>query len=155
LGLEEISPGQRTASAGLLLVPLGRGRGAVDNIVSAGKRIPANNMTKEILIVGEGMNRVDAFANLMKSQGYNVRTYGAANMNRPINPNLYGSKKSLDANWHWIEYHARKKQLPVYDIGRQPGRTTPSPYYDLEERSLLQWELLGDIAPINRINPGF
>ena len=110
---------------------------------------------RETIVVGEGMDRVQAFADEMAQQGIKVRTYSAQNMNRSINPNVYGSAKSLDANWHWADYWARGKGADVIDIGLQPGRTTPSPYYNMEWQNLYRWEKNGEISPVMRIDPGY
>jgi len=101
------------------------------------------------------MRRVEAFASELEVLGVKIRTYPALNMNRSVGPNAYGSIKSLDANWHWIDYWARKKGSAVFDIGFQPGRTTISPYYSMERRNLNRWENLGEIGPIVRIDPGY
>ena len=91
----------------------------------------------------------------MAAQGVKVRTYGAPNMNRAVNPNLYGSAKSLAANRQWIYYWARRRGAEVIDIGPQPGRATPSPYYNLEWQNVYRWEQQGTVAPVTRINPGY
>jgi len=115
----------------------------------------ASGAKRELIVVGEGMDRVEEMARRLRVDGLNVRTYAAPNLNRSLNPNLYGSRRSLDANWHWIDYWARKKQVDVLDIGLQPGRFNPSPYYQMEYRNFLRWEDLGQIRPVIRIDPGF
>jgi hypothetical protein len=107
------------------------------------------------IVVGEGMDRVSAYAAELRAQGINARTYRAPNMNRAVNPNAYGSPKSLDANRHWLDYWARGKGADVHSIGFQPGRTTPSVYFQMESRNLIRWENAGEIRPVIQVSPGY
>jgi hypothetical protein len=118
--------------------------------------IPRTSVPKRpAIVVGEGMDRINAYAADLRAQGIDVRTYSAPNMNRTLNPNAYGTPKSLDANWHWLDYWARGKEVDVYNIGLQPGRTTPSPYFWMENRNLIRWERAGEIRPVIQVNPGY
>ncbi|MCX6900523.1 MAG: RHS repeat-associated core domain-containing protein [Verrucomicrobia bacterium] len=161
---------RREAALGMMLsmTPLGGvgggvGRGGVSALsrsaarmeMGALARAPVVAARREVVVVGEGVKRVNEMARRLRVEGFGVRTYTAPNMKREVNPNAYGSPKSLDANWHWIDYWARKKQVDVIDIGLQPGRSSPSPYYRIESRNLLRWEESGQIQPVIRIDPGF
>jgi len=130
------------------------GLGGACGIVHYGHTV-AQTAKREVVVVGEGMNRIEEMARRLRVSGLSVRTYPAPNMNRVASPNVYGSRRSLDANWHWIDYWVRNKRLDVIDIGRQPARTTPSPYYQMESRNLRHWEESGQIQPVIRIDPGF
>jgi len=148
MGVVELVPGGKLATTPLKKEACKTTKGVLFKTTkSAAKR--------EVIVVGEGMNRVEEMARRLRVDGLNVRTYPAPNMNRAVNPNAYGSSKSLDANWHWADYWARKKQVDVIDIGLQRGRTTPSPYYQMESQNLLRWEGSGQIQPVIRIDPGF
>ena len=60
---------------------------------------------REVIVVGQEVDRVEEMARRLRMDGLNVRTYPAPNMNRAVNPNAYGSSESLDANWHFARQH--------------------------------------------------
>ena len=125
------------------------------NMPIAAESVVLNTSENPTIVVGEGMQRVNAFSNEMVEQGINTRTYPAINMNRPINPNAYGSPKSLNANRSWLDYWARGKKADIIDIGPQPGRAISSPYYDMEIQNLYLWEQENKINPVIRFDPGY
>jgi RHS repeat-associated protein len=120
--------------------------------IATGTRSAVN---RGIVVVGENMKRVQEIARRLESPGVRVHIYRARNMTRASNPNSYGSAKSLDADWHWLDYWAREKQIDVIDIGLEPGRIIASPYYAMESRNLVLWEVAGKIRSVIRIDPGF
>lgn len=124
-------------------------------LVAAGIQLRHASARPETVVIGESMRRVRAYADELSAQGIKVRTYLAPNMTRSSKQNPYGSMESMDANWHWIDHWVRKRGAQVIDIGPQPGRTTPSPYYRMERRNIDRWERQGQIPPVTRVDPGY
>ncbi|MCU0975953.1 MAG: FG-GAP-like repeat-containing protein [Steroidobacteraceae bacterium] len=124
-------------------------------LVAAGIQLRHASARPEAVVIGESMRRVRAYADELAARGIQARTYQAPNMTRSLNSNSYGSTESMDANWHWIDYWARRRGAQVIDIGPQPGRATPSPYYQMERRNIDRWERQGQIPPVTRVDPGY
>jgi len=144
-----LAPGSLTAAT-FMFAPL-----AVAGEVAKAETVTKVAAENPIIVVGEGMQKVNAFSQEMAEQGISTRTYPAINMNRPINPNVYGSLKSLNANRSWLDYWAKGKGADVIDIGPQPGRSISSPYYNMEVQNLYLWEQANKINPVIRFDPGY
>jgi RHS repeat-associated protein len=90
---------------------------------------------KPVVVIGEGMGRVNPVAEALKGKGFDVKTYEPrAIRSTPGNP----SSLDLEANRSWLSYWVKDKGATVIDIGLQKGRPEPSPFYALEFRSVYQ-----------------
>ncbi len=90
---------------------------------------------KPVVVIGEGMSRVNPVAEALRKAGFDVKTYEPRNF-RSTPGNL--SQLDLEANRSWLRYWTLKKGATVIDIGLQKGRPEPSPFYALEWRSIYQ-----------------
>jgi hypothetical protein len=99
------------------------------NLVS---RIPKD---KPVVVIGEGMSRVNPVAEALKGEGFDVITYEPRAF-RSTPGEL--SRLDLEANRSWLSYWVKERGATVIDIGLQNGRPEPSPFYALEFRSIYQ-----------------
>ncbi len=89
---------------------------------------------RPIVIVGRGMSRVNPVADAIRSAGGNVVTYSPKNF-RTTAGNV--NRLDVEANREWLRYWTKDKDALVVDIGGIPGNVGgPSPFYDVEKRSL-------------------
>jgi rhodanese-related sulfurtransferase len=98
----------------------------------------AKNISKEkpVVVIGQTMNRVESAATKFKELGFKVKTYNPKNFQSTFGNLL---RKDIENNRSWLRYWTQNKGATVVDIGLNPMKNMSSPFYDMEIRSLINW----------------
>jgi RHS repeat-associated protein len=92
---------------------------------------------EKVIVLGEGMGRVKAAVRDLQKRGVNGKWYQAWGKNFPKNRPM--APHELDAalarNERWLVSKI-KEGYKIFDIGHQPGRVSPSPFYQREQAVL-------------------
>ncbi|OLY65159.1 hypothetical protein BWD11_05330 [Leptospira santarosai serovar Grippotyphosa] len=91
------------------------------------------------IVIGEGMTAVKTAAKNLQSQGVDAKWYQAWGKNFPkgrdMTPKEMGA--ALGRNEKWLN-SKMKEGYNIYDIGRNPIREIPSPFYTREKSLILE-----------------
>ena len=103
------------------------------------------------IVIGEGMQSVKGAARGLQEQGVNAKWYQAWGKNFPKNRPMKAAEleAALQRNERWIRSKI-DNGYSIYDIGFDPTRSVRSPFYELEQRIIIEKNLL--TIPIPRSN---
>jgi RHS repeat-associated protein len=88
----------------------------------------------KVIVIGEGMGRVKAAVRDLRKAGVDARWYQAWKKNFPVGRKMTAAEldAALERNERWLNSKI-DDGYKIYDIGRDPTRVDPSPFYGREQ----------------------